>query len=115
MDDVGVLGMVARDGADTVGAEELSFIQHALQNAPQLRFIHQREQATVVDAACGEGRDGLDQLRAIFTQPAHAFHELRQLRRLLRADDRTRRQRQQADQRPHLHAHGPPSGRRSTS
>ena len=53
MDDVGMVGMVARQRADAVGAEEFVLVEHLRQHAAELGFVEDRGQpAARDDRAC---------------------------------------------------------------
>ena len=49
MDDIGVIGVVARQRADAEGAEELVLVEHLRQHAAELDFIEDRCEAAARD------------------------------------------------------------------
>jgi len=83
--------------------EELVFIQHDLQNAPQARRLHQRKQRALVLARPCNGRDIEAQVRAMLDEPHHAPLEARHPVDGLGVQSSHREQRDQPHQRAYFH------------
>ena len=50
LDDIGMVGVVARQRAEAVRAQELIFVEHLRQHAAELGFVQNRSEATARDA-----------------------------------------------------------------
>ena len=103
MEHVRVIEVVARQRADAVRAEELGLVQHAREDAPQLRLVHDGQHPAVGDARyCGQVHVAPRARGGGAMKCRRTLAELRQLREDVLFEDRHRRQRQQSDDRAHF-------------
>ena len=116
VNDIGMVGVVARQRADAVGAQELVLVEHLRQHAAELGFVQDRSQPAAGDAGLSRVVDRRAQFGPSVEEPLEPLREFRVLR-------------QQASRRKTVAAHSGsrptidrtlsrwawPSGNRSTS
>ena len=102
VDDVGMVGMVARQRADAVRAEELVLVEHLRQHAAELGLVQDGSEPAARDAGLRRVVDRGAQLGTGVEEPLEPLAELGVLRQQLPLEDRGRAQGQQADHRPNL-------------
>ena len=97
-----MVGVVARERADPVGAQELVLVQHDREDAPQLSLVHDREEPTPPDARLSRIMEARDQRRPGRHEPLEPPQHLGVLVEDLGLERRGGAERQQADHRPDL-------------
>ena len=70
---VGMLGVVARERPDAVGAEELVLVEHLRQHAAELRLVQDCGEPAARLTGLGRVVDERGQLRARLEEPPEAF------------------------------------------
>ena len=104
MEDERMVGVISRQRAYAVRAQELALVQHARQHAPQPRLIEDRRHQSALAPGLRRIVDGPYQLRVSLDEAAYRRHRFRMFLAQLALEDRHGAQRQQADHRAHLEA-----------
>src|SRR5579883_953511 len=107
---VGMLAVIAGEGADAVGREELVLVEHVFQDAAQLVLIDDGKQAAQAAAGRHHAGDVGRQVRAILDEPLEAALETRQALEEFGLQRLDRKQRDEADHGANLHGEVPAVG-----
>src|SRR6266511_514211 len=102
-EDVGVVLVVARQRADTVGREELRFVQHEAEDPGQLLARHDRQHEAPPAARHLDFGNVLAELGVVVDEPARPAPEARQAIGHVRVPRLDGEERDQAHQRAYLH------------
>src|SRR6266545_3268925 len=102
-EDVGVVLVVARQRADTVGREELLFVQHEAEDPGQLLARHDRQHEAPPAARHLDFGNVLAELGVVVDEPARPAPEARQAIGHVRVPRLDGEERDQAHQRAYLH------------
>jgi len=99
-----MVGVVARQGADAVWAEELLLIEHPRQDPTQLGLVHGGQHPPPVHPRDAGVMDGGEQLGHGIDPPAQPLLQVIADGRALQREDARGADRQQAHHRAHLEA-----------
>src|SRR5689334_1723699 len=99
---VGMLTMDARDGANSIRRKKLVFIEHHFQDSPQLAAVHDRQQAPLSLSWSVHARNIVREVMAIFDKPFQPPFEALQPVADPRLEGLHGKQRNQTDHGPYL-------------